>query len=143
MKTVPSTHAHRASLAGLAAVALGVVLLVGLAAPATAQVQGKAKIEFAFVAGATAFPAGAYEFEAGGGKVILRSNDPKGASAVLMVLTRLGRHDTDQGTELVFDKVSDKMVLSEIWIDGQDGYLVLNTPAEHGHRVVGGSNPHK
>ena len=136
-------HPHKSSLGGITAAALGVVLLVGLPATARAQSVGKANIDFAFVAGKTTFPAGAYEFEASSNKITLRSKDPKGPSAFLPVVTRLGRHDKDTESELVFDKVGDKLMLSEIWIGGDDGYLVLNTPGDHPHAVVGGSNPRK
>jgi hypothetical protein len=63
-----------------------------------------------------------------------------GAAAVLPVVTRLGRHDTDQNIELVFDKVKGERLLSEIWpAGGKDGYCVLATSAEHTHYVMGGS----
>jgi hypothetical protein len=143
MKIQSIARVHRPSRAGIAAAAIGVLLLVGLAAPASAQTLGKANIDFAFVAGQTQFPAGAYEFEASANKITLRSKDPKVPSAFLPVVTRLGRHDKDTESELVFDKVGDKLLLSEIWIGSEDGYLVLNTPGNHPHAVVGGSNPRK
>lgn len=136
-------HPHRRLVAGVAAAALGVALLAGFPATARAQTSGKIAVDFAFVAGKTSFPAGSYEFEVSGNKVTLRSKDPKGESAFLSVITRLGRHDQDKESEFVFDKVNDKLMLSEIWLSGQDGYLLLSTPTEHPHRVVGGSNAHK
>ena len=87
--------------------------------------------------------AGSYDFEADRGVVTLRSTDPKVAASAMIVITRLGRHDKDTGTELIFDKVGDKFMLSEIWMPNQDGFLVLNTPVDHEHRVLGGSNPRK
>ena len=142
MKKVFLSHLHRPSLTGLAAIALAVVL-VGVAAPANAQSRGSANIDFAFTAGKTLCPAGAYEFEVNAGKVTLVSKDPKGASVVLLTITRLGRHDKDVDTELVFDKVGEKLILSEVWLGNSDGFLVANTPGDHEHRVLGGSNPHK
>lgn len=132
------------SLSGLTAAALG-VLLIGLAATASAQARSTAKIDFPFVAGGKQLAAGSYTFDtpAGNGPVVLQSNDPKGVVVTMHVITRLGRHDNDTDTELVFDKVKDTLVLSEIWVGNDDGYLVASTPGNHEHRVLGGSHPHK
>jgi hypothetical protein len=142
MKTRSIGHRHALSLAGIAAAVVGLAL-VGLAATASAQSGGTVKIDFPFVAGPTQCPAGAYTFDTGGGRVTLRSTDPKGATAVMMVITRLGRHDKDVEPELVFDRVNKQLLLSEIWLPNQDGYLVLSTTGDHEHRVLGGSNPRK
>ena len=104
---------------------------------------GKATIDFPFVAGSTQCSAGSYSFESDGAKITLRSTESKGPTVIMLILTRLGRHDKDKGPEFVFDKVGDQLKLSEIWPSKQDGYLVLMSPEVHGHRVVGGSNPHK
>lgn len=142
MKILSIRHLHLPSLSGITAAALGFVL-IGLAATASAQPLGKANIDFAFVAGKTQCAAGAYDFDMSAGRLVLRSTDPKGESVMLLVITRLGRHDTDNDTELVFDKVKDKLVLSEVWFGTADGYLVASTPGDHEHRVLGGSKPHK
>ena len=142
MKIPSIRHLHIPLLSALTAAALG-FLLIGLAATASAQTRGAAKIDFPFVAGAKQLAAGAYEFAVDNGKVVLRSNDSKGAMVAMIVITRLGRHDNDTDTELVFDKVNDKFVLSEIWLGNEDGYLVASTPGNHEHRVLGGSKPHK
>jgi hypothetical protein len=62
---------------------------------------------------------------------------------MMPVITRLGRHDNDTDPELIFDKVGGKFLLSELWLPDLDGFLVLNTPVDHEHRVLGGSRPHK
>jgi hypothetical protein len=130
------------SRAAVAAAAFGLAL-TGLADSAVPEVRGKATIDFPFVAGSTDCPAGTYDFESDGTKIALKSTDSKGPTVILLVLTRLGRHDKDKGPEFVFDKLGNQMKLSEVWPSNQDGYLVLMTPEAHGHRVVGGSNPHK
>jgi len=140
MKTRSIGHLHMPSLTGIATAALGFVL-VGFAATASAQSLGKANIDFPFVAGKTQCASGSYAIEAGGGKVVLRSQDPKGGTIAMLVITRLGRHDTDNATELVFDKVGGKFTLSEVWLGTGDGYLVASTPGDHEHRVLGGSKP--
>lgn len=139
MNATPIRHTgiHRAA----AAVVFGLAI-TAFAATAMAEVRGKATIDFPFVAGATPCAAGEYDFEVDGGKVTLRSTDAKGPAVVLLVLTRLGRHDRDRAPEFIFDKVGGQMKLSEIWPPKEDGYLLLLTSEAHTHRVVGGSNPH-
>jgi hypothetical protein len=130
------------SRAAIVASAFGLAL-ASLADTPVTQTRGKATIAFPFVASSTQCPAGSYDFESDGTKVTLRSTDPKGTTVVMLVVTRLGRHDKDKGAEFVFDKVGDQMKLSEIWPSKQDGYLVLVSPEAHEHRVVGGSSPHE
>jgi hypothetical protein len=142
MKTQSIGHQRKSSLTGIAAAAFAFAL-VGLAATASAQSLGKANIDFPFIAGKTECPVGAYNIEVSGGRILLQSQDPKGATVQMLVITRLGRHDTDKTTELVFDKVKDKLLLSEIWLGNADGYLVASTPGDHEHRVLGGSKPSK
>jgi hypothetical protein len=142
MKIRSIVRTHVPSLTGIAAAALCFVL-VGFAATASAQSIGKVNIDFPFVAASTQCAPGAYEFESDGGKIVLRSKEPKGPTVLMMVITRLGRHDKDPEAELVFDKVNNTLSLSEFWLPNQDGFLVLNTPGAHEHRVLGGSNPHK
>jgi len=119
------------------------VACVAAAGTADAQTVAKVNIDFAFVAAGAEMPAGAYEFEAKGAQVVIRAVSPKGKSAIMPVITRLGRHDNDPDPELVFDKVGAKLALSEVWFPQFDGFLVLNTPTDHEHRVLGGSHPHK
>ena len=133
---------RKPSISRFAMIALAIAL-VGVAATASAQTVSKANFDFPFFVGAKECPAGAYTVQIEAGKVMLRSADPKGASAVSLVITRLGRHDKDTDAEFVFDKVANKVLLSEVWLPNEDGYLILSTPGAHEHRVVGGSNPHK
>jgi hypothetical protein len=128
-------HAARFAIAVVAVV----LVAVGVSAQTTVPI-GNVKIDFEFMAAGKAMPAGSYFFEAStsGTSVMLRTT--AGAAAVLPVVTRLGRHDTDQNVELVFDKVKGELLLSEIWpAAGRDGYCLLGTTAEHTHHVVGGS----
>jgi hypothetical protein len=104
----------------------------------------KVTIGFGFDAAGEAMPAGDYTVEVSSdpssGRVIMRNG---AKSAVLLVITRLGRHDNDKDPEIVFDKVDGKYLLSEVWLSGEDGYLLLATKTAHGHFVVGGSHPSK
>jgi hypothetical protein len=118
----------------IAVAALAVAFVVG---GAVAQAQmASVNIDFPFVAAGKSMPAGKYTVTAtGNGPVLL-----KGASGqvTLSVITRLGRHDKDAEPELVFDKLESGLHLSEVWMPGEDGYLLLGTKETHGHTVVGG-----
>jgi hypothetical protein len=61
----------------------------------------------------------------------------------MAIITMLGRHDQDADPEFVFDKINGKLVLSEVWMPGKDGLLLLATKGPHEHAVLGGSNPKK
>lgn len=104
---------------------------------AQAQTMVTAKIPFTFTVGTSALPAGQYDFVrdsttgirvVGGGKNI----------ALVPVITRLSGaiHNTPKDSHIVFDKVGDNHWLSEIWIPGQDGYMLMSTKGEHTHDVV-------
>ena len=95
-------------------------------------------VNFAFVASGTSMAAGKYTIEvAAAGPVVLTSM--RGGHRILFpVMTRLGRHDNDAEPELVFDKLGETFHLSEVWLPGQDGYLLLGTKEKHDHRILGG-----
>jgi hypothetical protein len=121
-----------------------VVVAVAVASAAFAQGQSRTlvNIEFGFVAAGQTMPAGKYAIEItpdAGGTISLTG--PK--HVLLPSITRLGRHDNDQDAELVFDKVAGAFLLSEVWLSGDDGYLLLATKGPHAHHVVGGSHPTK
>lgn len=134
---------------GLRMVHIGLVVaslvigVAGFAAPADAQGRARVKIDFGFVAGGKDMPAGSYDLELQeGGRLSIRSADGK-VTGLMQVITRLGRHDTDTETELVFDKVKGESYLSELWLPHSDGYLLLTTPADHEHLVIGASKTRK
>ncbi|HEY3380195.1 MAG TPA: hypothetical protein VGK32_00420 [Vicinamibacterales bacterium] len=128
----------------VASVAVALVMaVVAFGAPAYAQHMARVKIDFAFVAAGKDMPAGEYEISYADGRIVLQPQDRSVSTVMMSVITRLGRHDTDTDPELIFDKVGGKVCLSEFWLANDDGYLVLNTPTDHEHRVLGGSRPHK
>ena len=127
--------------ASVAVVALVAAFVLG-GAIAQAQQVVTAEIGFPFTAGGKEMAAGKYSFEVtAAGPVVVRG--PSGTSGLMPVITTLGRHDLDKDPEFVFDKIDGKLFLSEIWVPGKDGLLVLATKGPHGHAVVGGSNPRK
>jgi hypothetical protein len=114
----------------------------GVTAHAQTALKISAEIGFPFVAGDKDMPAGRYTVAVTeAGPVMITG--PGGVRAMLPIITTLGRHDQDPDSELVFDKVNGKPVLSEIWMPKKDGLLLLATKGPHEHAVLGGSNPRK
>ena len=100
-----------------------------------------AKVAFAFHVGDKLYPAGSYQvtrrFELS--KELMIRADKGGDSSPISVITRLaatkhGEHATSGN--LVFDRVGDERFLSEVWLPGEDGYLVRGTAEEHQHDIV-------
>ena len=124
--------------------AAAVVFVVAFAmGGAMAHAQSvSAEITFPFAAGGKEMAAGKYSVDVAA-DFRLRLTGPAGVRVLMPVITLLGRHDKDADAEFVFDKVGGKTLLSEVWMPGRDGYLLVATKERHEHTVVGGSNPHK
>ena len=129
---------RRLVLAGAVALVVAFVMGGAVAHALTAV----AEITFPFTAGGKEMPAGKYSVDVAG-DFQLRLTGPGGEKILMPVITLMGRHDRDDDAELVFDKVGGKTLLSEVWMPGLDGYLLVATSAPHDHAVVGGSNPRK
>jgi hypothetical protein len=119
----------------VAAVVLGVLM----SAPAFAQATLRVDIPGAFTAGGKVVPAGAYEFvEQTPDVILMRPVSAKGPQVELPVITRLASsNDTD--SKVVLDKMGTSAMLSEIWIAGQDGYLVYAAKGPHTHQTAKGT----
>jgi hypothetical protein len=102
-----------------------------------------ANIAFQFTAGGKMLPAGQYQFIRDANDKTFRIAGPKGASALVPIMTRLGAaiHTSPQDSHIVFDKVGESYTLSEIWIPGQDGYMLNMMKEKHEHRTVDTGNP--
>jgi hypothetical protein len=124
-------------------VMVAAVVVAFLVGGALAYGQGiSAEIGFPFVAAGKELAAGKYNVSVtANGEVSLTGSDRR--TLLMPVITRLGRHDRDTDPEFVFDKIDGKLLLSEIWMPGKDGLLVLATKEPHEHAVSGGSNPRK
>lgn len=123
--------------------ALGLAVVMAAAAGYALQAQAqaiKAEVPFEFTAGSTVLPAGTYTFERQGtvGEVFRVQGEGKNG-AVANVITRLASdiHTTPQDAHLVFDVIGgSKYILAEIWIPGQDGYVLAVTKEKHAHKVM-------
>ena len=123
--------------------ALVVAIVVGGAVAYAQSSFATAEIAFPFVAGGKEMAAGKYSFELTPERTVVIRESPGKSSAVLPIITLLGRHDRDADPEFVFDKINGRLLLSEVWLPGKDGLLVLATKGPHEHAVSGGSNPRK
>lgn len=100
-------------------------------------------VPFAFRAGETELAAGTYKILARNekGATTIKLEGPAGSSEVAVV-TRLARTTAAAANaNLVFDMVDGTRRLSEVWIPGEDGYLVRGNlaEAEHEHVILTGS----
>jgi hypothetical protein len=80
-----------------------------------------------------------------GEQITIRSHDNKN-DALSGILTRVApRENPSTLSAIVFDKLADgKMVLSEVWFEGSDGYILSEpTKLAHTHSTVKGRTSKK
>ena len=105
---------------------------------AQTQTEGlSANIPFEFQAGKTTLPAGEYTFRLTDDRMGVTLFPAKGSPIGLMVITRLGS-GPGKGTDgdVVFDQVAGRNYLAEVWLPGEDGFLMLATKEQHSHKFV-------
>ena len=119
-------------------VALTLVVLLAVSIAYSLPFAVKAKIDFPFSVGGKVLAAGNYEFTRDDAGMVFRVEDMNKNGALAPIVTRLTRemHAMPNEAYLVFDKVGEDYLLSEIWAPGEDGYLLLATKGEHTHKVV-------
>ncbi len=98
-----------------------------------------AKIPFAFSVAGKVLPAGDYRFSDGPqpNAITVRSSDGKEA-AIAMVQTRIaaGIHTSSADAHVVFDRMNESYVLSELWMPGLDGYVLNAAEQAHEHVIL-------
>lgn len=116
----------------------GLFLLLAVMSGYGQPASAKAKIDFPFTAGGKVLPAGQYEFVRDATAPVFNVQGEGKNFVVAQVITRLAgaMHTTPEDAHLVFDKVGDTYFLSEIWVPGEDGYMILATKGQHEHKVV-------
>ena len=131
----------RGSLVRVGVFALVVMLGVALAYGQLGRTL-TAKVDFSFDVPGKTLPAGAYvvSYDSSNPDVlVIRGSDSK-AGAMVSFVTRLAQLEESADTaRLVFDKVGNKSYLSEVWIPGEDSFLLIGTKGKHSHVVVRGS----
>jgi len=130
----------------LAIVALAFGLMAG---SAVAYAQGIFKITFEFKVGGTKFPAGEYVVaQKGEGQLSLRK-EPNGEEVLIPFKQRMEQpKPAIQEPQLVFDVVGNfepsyteymtDYVLAELWLPGEDGFLVNILKGAHQHQTIKG-----
>ncbi len=119
-------------------IALALAALI-LAAPMSAQLAPAATVQvpFSFMVGNKVLPAGQYRiWQFDDLRLQVENVNNRAVSEFVPILTRLATRQDNSTTAVVFDKTGRGSVLSEVWIDGYDGYLIKVTPEQHEHEIV-------
>lgn len=132
-----------------------VVFAVALTAGSTvAHAQMTVTVPFKFEAGGKPFPAGEYWIgQDAGGSITLR-REPTGTGVSVPFIKTLPQPKPPlEQPQLVFDMVGNfepsyteyttDYLLSEVWLGGADGLLVLATQATHQHQIIKGQRAKK
>ena len=117
---------------------MGILLALAALSLVGEQASIKATIEFPFMVQAKTLPAGQYEFGKVGDGMAFRVLGEDGNVATAIIITRLSgdMRAADKSSYVVFDTIGDSNTLAEIWLPGEDGYLMSTTKARHTHTVV-------
>jgi hypothetical protein len=117
---------------------LGLFLLLAVSSVFGLQSSIKTNVEFSFTVGGKVLPAGEYQFQRNDPGTAFRVQGAGKNGVTVLIVTRLGgeMHATPKDAHLVFDKVGETYLLSEIWIPGEDGYLLLATKGKHEHKTL-------
>jgi hypothetical protein len=119
---------------GLSVCALLALVVMG----AAAQGSHKVSVPFKFMINNVSYEAGTYYLnpQMGGARIEIRDErqKPMAQLAVLGRLTAKANAEKGKGTRLVFDETAGQVRhLSEIWIAGNDGFVVRTTSEKHAH----------
>ena len=126
-----------------------VIAALALAAAQPVQAQAAFKVPFKFESGGKTFPAGNYLVtKTGDGRVTFQQVST-GKESVLPFSQKLTPAEPPAAEpRLVFDEVGTfepsyteyftVYVLAEVWVSGQDGYLIHTTKGAHKSQVVKG-----
>jgi hypothetical protein len=123
---------------------LGAITLLTLLAATFAygerQLLRVVNISFEFRVGGKVLPAGQYKFaqDDRGQFVTITSAGKSTVRAQIHVITRLaaGMHTTPKDAHLVFDKVGSVRHLAELWIPGEDGFMLHSMKEQHEHEII-------
>jgi hypothetical protein len=115
-----------------------VMLLASLSAFPQTTTAVRTNVPHPFMAGTQLVPAGSYQFTPDPGFHFIRVvNSAKKVNVMVPVLTRTAAalHTTPADAHVVFDKIGEKYILSELWLPGNDGYVLNSTKEQHEHEV--------
>jgi hypothetical protein len=104
-----------------------------------AQAQAPSlKIGFSFYAAGKEYKSGNYTIEVTPAGHVVFHAEKGGAVADLTPMKSLGRDEKIESPKLVFNLIGSDRFLSEVWLPGQDGYLVGSVSGPHDQEVLGG-----
>jgi hypothetical protein len=135
----------------LAIVALAFALIAG---SAVTYAQGTFKIPFKFEAGGKKLPAGEYRVAKKGEGQLSLQIEPNGEEVLIPVKQRLEQpKPAIEEPQLVFDMVGNfepsyteyvtDYLLAEVWLSGEDGFLVHTLKGAHQHQTIKGQRAKK
>jgi cytochrome c5 len=138
------TTTRRATARRFAALSLFTVLAGAPVFAQTGQPLVRAEVPYEFTVGSKVLPAGTYTFRVTDRGIQVQP--ASGQTLLAPILTRLGGPtEFLQDGALVFDKMDNARVLSEVWMPGTDGVLLHSTPKGHKHEFLlltaGNPNP--
>jgi hypothetical protein len=121
------------SVVGAAALLAGSSL-----AYAAEQVLVNADVPFQFTAGGQTLAAGKYQISETGDSFpgVLQFRDEKTGKVTLVETTSSLAMRENGGDTLVFDEVGTQHVLSEIHLEGLDGFYLAGMKTKHAHRSI-------
>jgi len=136
---IPDHNQRRCQVRTRLVVLVGfVALLAGVSAYGQVPESLQATIPYQFTAEGKVYAAGEYTFARDVAASSFTIRGPGKVSGLAVVITRLAGaiHTTPADAHLVFDTIGQTYYLSEIWIPGQDGFLLNSTKEKHEHRIV-------
>lgn len=124
-------------------VLLAVAAFMFVVHPAVSQAQDTALVTvgFPFVADGKTMPPGQYELQLNSDHTAFTlTATPKETGVFVVAITRLAAAEPPAvDTHVTFDKVGSTYYLSEVWLPGEDGYLVYAAQGKHTHQTVKGT----
>ncbi len=132
-----------------AVLTVGALAFALMAGSVAAYAQATFKIPFKFEAGGKKLPPGEYTVvPKGDGQIALRQ-ESKGEEVLVPFSERLPQPEPAVAEpQLVFDMVGNfepsyseyitDYLLAEVWLPGEDGFLVLTTKGAHQHQAIKG-----
>lgn len=121
------------------AVVLVAVLGVFAGSIAYGQEVALVNVPFQFTANHKVMMPGKYEVRVSEDLATVTMMPEKGQAVLVPMLTRLAQHTTMKDASLVFDKVNEQYILSEFWLPGQDGFMLVDTKQPHQHHILKGT----
>ena len=135
-----------------ALVSAGVIIFGLVAGAASAYAQATFKIPFKFQVGGNKLLAGEYSIGQKDDKHLVLQQISTGTEVLVELTSRLPQPAVAE-PQLVFDMVGNfepsyteymtEYRLAELWLPGQDGYLVSALKGAHGHQTVKGQSAKK